>query len=188
MGRGRLLIALCVVFVIAGGLLYRSALGTPRAPVQPIAYSHRIHAGERKIQCTFCHENGDGKTAHMLIPSAQKCAICHRGIKADSPEVQKVLKHADEGTEPAWKRVYGMPESAHVFFTHVPHLRAQISCQTCHGLIQEMDRVTRVVDQSMGWCISCHRQVSGQVPGMMQKIPGTDVAVNRLTECVVCHR
>jgi len=184
MGRAKLIIALILLSAALTGLLYATVFSKPRPPVQPIEYSHKLHAGEKQIKCAFCHENGDGRTAHMLIPSVQKCALCHRAIKADSPEVQKVLKHADEGTEPPWKRVFAMPASANVFFTHVPHLHAKIACQTCHGKIEEMSRVYRAVDQNMGWCIECHKQT----PNQMAKVPNTDVQVNRLTDCAVCHR
>jgi Cytochrome c7 and related cytochrome c len=187
MGRAKLVVALIVVLVAVTAAVYAAVSGVsrrPPAPLQPIDYSHRLHVGERKIKCDFCHENGQGKTAHMLIPSAQKCAICHRAVKPDSPEVEKVLRHADEQTEPAWRRVYGLPASARVHFTHVPHLRAQISCQTCHGPIQEMDRVYRAVDQHMGWCLDCH----ARTPGQVAEVPGTGVRVNRLTDCAVCHR
>jgi Cytochrome c7 and related cytochrome c len=187
MGRAKLIVALLVALAAVAAAVYPAVSrvrGGPAAPAQPIDYSHRIHAGERKIKCEFCHENGGGKTADMLIPSAQKCALCHRAVKPESPEVQKVLRHADEETEPAWRRVYGMPASANVHFTHVPHLRAQISCQTCHGRVEEMDRVFRAVDQHMGWCLDCH----ARTPGQMAEVPGSGVRVNRLTDCAVCHR
>lgn len=184
MSRTKLIITLTLLLAAVIALSYATVLSKPRAPVQPIEYSHRLHVGVNKIDCTQCHENGQGKTARMLIPSAQKCAICHQAIKADSPEVQKILKHAEAGTEPPWKRVFGMPASANVHFTHVPHLRAKISCQTCHGKIEEMDRVYRAVDQTMGWCLECHRQT----PNQLVRVPNTNVQVNRLTDCVVCHR
>lgn len=183
MRRAKLIIA-AIALAAVSAVFYLTAFSKPYAPAQPIEYSHRLHVAERGIKCDFCHENGQGKTPHMLIPSAQKCALCHRAVKPESPEVQKVLKHADEGTEPAWKRVFGMPASANVYFTHLPHLRAQVSCQTCHGQVEQMDRVYRAVNQTMGWCIECHQQT----PGQTALIPNTRVQVNRLTDCAVCHR
>jgi hypothetical protein len=183
LSRAKLIIAVSIVLA-AAAFSYARVFSEPHAPVQPIAYSHKIHIEKAKLKCAFCHDNGGGKTAHMLIPSAQKCALCHLAVKPDSPEVQKVLKHADENTEPPWQRVYGLPASANAYFTHVPHLRAEISCQTCHGPIEQMDRVYRAVNQTMGWCLECHRQT----PNQMAKIPHTNVEVNRLTDCAVCHR
>jgi hypothetical protein len=185
----KLIIAVAVVVIVFAALRYTSALSNPSAPVQPIAYSHKQHTAEKSaggagIKCDFCHTNDKGRTARMLIPSAQRCALCHRAVKADSPEVQKILKHADEGTEPEWRRVFGLPASANAYFTHVPHLRAGVTCQTCHGPIQEMDRVYRAVNQTMGWCIECHEKT----PGQMAQVPNTNVQVNRLTDCAVCHR
>ena len=189
MSRAKLIIAVIVVLAVVMMLRYTSAFSKPRAPVQPIAYSHKQHAGEKSagglgLKCDFCHDNAKGRTARMLIPSVQRCALCHRTVKADSPEVQKILKHADENTEPPWQRVFGLPASANAYFTHVPHLRAGVTCQTCHGQIQEMDRVYRAVNQTMGWCIECHQKT----PGQMAQIPNTNVQVNRLTDCAVCHR
>jgi hypothetical protein len=183
-GRAKLIIAVAVVLALVAAIPLVRGFGRPYSPAQPIEYSHRLHAGEKKIPCSFCHDNAEGKTPHMLVPSAQKCAVCHRGIKADSPEVKKILAHADAGTEPPWKRVYGFPATANVYFTHVPHLRAKISCQTCHGEIERMDRVTRTVDQNMGWCIECHRAT----PDQAALVPHTQVTVNRLIDCAVCHR
>jgi hypothetical protein len=120
----------------------------------------------------------------MLIPSAEKCALCHQKIKRDNPEVQKILKHAQTKTEPEWKRVYGFSRSASVFFNHVPHINASISCQTCHGNVQDMDRVARVVDQTMGWCLKCHEQT----PDRLVTVPNTKTRVNSLMDCSVCHR
>jgi hypothetical protein len=184
LSQSKLIITVSVALVAIATLRYATVLSKPRAPIQPIAYSHKQHAGELGIECLFCHENGEGRTAQMLIPSIQKCASCHRAVKPDSPEVQKLLKHADAGTEPRWKRVYGLPASANVYFTHVPHLRANVACQTCHGQIQQMDQVSRVVNQTMGWCLQCHQQT----PGQMAQIPNTNAQVNRLTDCAVCHR
>ena len=154
------------------------------SPVQPIEYSHRIHVTQNKIECEFCHENGEGRSPYMLIPSAEKCALCHQNVKRDNPEVQKILKHAQTKTEPEWKRVYGFSRSASVFFNHVPHINASISCQTCHGNVQDMDRVARVVDQTMGWCLKCHLQT----PDRLVTVPNTKTRVNSLTDCSVCHR
>ncbi|MBX3280315.1 MAG: cytochrome c3 family protein [Acidobacteria bacterium] len=179
-------LVLTTVFVVAivASILYARTRREPYAPVQPIDYSHRLHVTEKKIKCDFCHENGQGKTPYMLAPSAQKCALCHRAIKPDSPEVQKILQHAEAGTEPEWKRVTGISATGSVFFTHVPHLQAKIECSTCHGPIEEMDRVTRFVEPTMGWCLSCHEQT----PNQIRKVPHTNVEVNRLTDCAVCHR
>lgn len=180
----KLIVTAIVAVVLIASIIYARTRRAPYAPEQPIFYSHRLHVTEKKVQCAFCHENGDGKTAHMLIPSAQKCALCHRAVKPDSPEVQKILKHAEAGTEPEWKRVYGLPPSSGAYFTHVPHLRAEISCQTCHGSVEQMDRVERVVEPTMGWCLRCHEQT----PNQTVKIPHTKVEVNRLMDCAVCHR
>jgi hypothetical protein len=184
LGRKRLVAAAIFLLALVATIIYATTRREEYAPEQPIAYSHKTHVTGKKIECAFCHENGEGRSPHMLIPSAEKCALCHRAVKRDHPEVQKILKHAEAKTEPEWKRVHGFAAEANVFFTHVPHLRAKISCQTCHGDVGQMERVTRVFDQTMGWCLKCHEQT----PNQLVAIPNTKVEVNRLMDCSVCHR
>ena len=183
MGRKRLVAAAIILLALIATIIYATTRRDEYAPEQPIAYSHLTHV-TNKIECTFCHENGEGRSPHMLIPSAEKCALCHQKTKRDHPEVQKILKHAQAKTEPEWRRVYGFAPSANVFFTHVPHLRAKIACQICHGDVGQMNRVKRVVNQTMGWCLKCH----AETPNQMISVPNTKVQVNRLMDCAVCHR
>ena len=45
-----------------------------------------------------------------------------------------------------------------MFFNHAQHVKAgKVSCQECHGKVEEMNRVKQVNDLSMGWCLDCHR-------------------------------
>lgn len=184
LGRKRLAAAAIVLLALIATIIYATTRREEFAPVQPIMFSHRTHVASKKIECAFCHENGNGSSPHMLIPSAQKCALCHQAIKRDHPEVQRIIEHAQAKTEPVWKRVYGFASSANLFFTHIPHLRAKIDCHTCHGDVGQMERVTRVVDQTMGWCLKCHQQT----PNQLTTIPNTKVQVNRLIDCAICHR
>ena len=49
------------------------------APVQPIHYSHKIHAGDNKIECKYCHSSARvSKTSG--IPSLNVCMNCHKSI------------------------------------------------------------------------------------------------------------
>jgi hypothetical protein len=95
---------------------------------------------------------------------------CHQSEKADSPEVQKLAAFAERKEQPPWRRVYWLEPEANAYYTHKPHIRAGLECETCHGKIGEMHRVRRVVDQTMGWCIDCHR------------------ARNVSNDCYICHR
>lgn len=48
-------------------------------PVQPIAYSHRLHAGDLQIPCLYCHSAAPS-SRHAGIPSATTCMNCHRFV------------------------------------------------------------------------------------------------------------
>ncbi len=48
-------------------------------PVQPIAFSHRLHAGELGVQCLYCHAGAE-RSRHAGIPAAGTCMNCHRTV------------------------------------------------------------------------------------------------------------
>ncbi len=50
-------------------------------PAQPIAFSHRLHAGELQISCLYCH-SGSERSRHAGIPAANVCMNCHRFVSA----------------------------------------------------------------------------------------------------------
>ncbi len=48
-------------------------------PIQPIHFSHKIHAGENGIDCKYCHSSArTSKTSG--IPSMNVCMNCHKNI------------------------------------------------------------------------------------------------------------
>lgn len=174
---------LVVALIAAGGLgywwVYYAFYDVGYAPLQPIPYSHKLHAGELGIDCTYCHFNAE-RGKHAGVPPISVCMGCHgpdKGMAAqDRPGVQKLLELADNdagfyddaddldiegdgGREAGgvihWNRVHKLPD--HVFFSHQWHVQAGVSCQTCHGPIETMEVVQQVEDLSMGWCIECHR-------------------------------
>ena len=59
-----------------------------------------------------------------------------------------------------WVRIHKLPEYVH--FPHTRHVNAGVTCQTCHGQIQNMERVYQFASLNMGWCVSCH--VNGYSP------------------------
>lgn len=122
-------------------------------PAQPIAFSHKIHAGKLNIRCMDCHVNAD-KSRSATPPPMEKCMSCHRSAALGSPEVQKI--HASwESKEPVeWVRIHQLPE--HVNFTHKRHIKAGVDCASCHGEVKVMDEIRKVRTLSMGWCVSCH--------------------------------
>ncbi|WGF94131.1 c-type cytochrome [Aequorivita marisscotiae] len=152
------------------------------APVQPIHYSHKIHAGDNQIDCNFCHSSAR-KSKHSGIPSLNVCMNCHKNISEVAPEtateeyskefydgeIQKLYKAVGWDaenqeytgkTEPVkWVRIHNLPDF--VYFNHSQHVTvAGIACQKCHGEIQEMEVVEQFAPLTMGWCIDCHRETN----------------------------
>ena len=121
---------------------------------QPIAFSHRLHAGNKKIDCRFCHSYVDRST-HPGIPPVEKCLYCHNRIIANHPEIRKEHAYFDTQTPTPWKKVFYVPE--HVMFNHERHIKKEIQCEACHGDVEGTDRLKRH-DFKMGFCIKCHRK------------------------------
>ena len=125
------------------------------APVQPVPFSHKQHAGTLKLKCNMCHPNRDPGES-MGIAAASVCMQCHASVKKDSPAIQKVAESAETKRPIRWVRVYEIP--TYVFFSHRAHAEAGNTCQECHGLVAERDQLYREVDLSMTGCMDCHRQ------------------------------
>jgi cytochrome c2 len=135
--------------------LYSVGIQQGYAPKQPIAYSHKLHAGQYKINCNYCHTGvNKGKSAH--IPSANICMNCHGVIKKESPEIQKIYAAIEQNKPIEWVRVHNLPDLA--YFNHAQHVNVgNIQCTTCHGEIEKMEVVEQRSSLTMGWCINCHR-------------------------------
>ncbi|MHB8808642.1 MAG: cytochrome c3 family protein [Desulfobulbaceae bacterium] len=124
-------------------------------PVQPIPFSHRIHAGVKQINCRFCHPFVN-RSKHAGLPAMQKCFFCHQYIIPTHPELVKELNYLESNVPVAWKQIYFVPD--YVKFQHRPHIEfAKINCDKCHGPVETMDRL-RPVNFQMGFCLACHRQ------------------------------
>ncbi len=120
---------------------------------QPIPFSHKLHAGEQKLNCATCHKNAD-PGARMGFPTVAMCLQCHAEIKADSPAIQKLAALANEKQEVGWRRVYQVP--SYVRFNHRSHLAANSACVTCHGNVTEFEQMYKAVNINMPDCIKCH--------------------------------
>lgn len=130
------------------------------APRQPIAFSHKIHAGQYEIDCKYCH-TGTIKGKNATIPSVNICMNCHNQIKSGTltgeAEIGKIVRAFNENKPIEWVRVHNLPDLA--YFNHSQHVMVgNIECQTCHGPIEEMDVVRQYSLLTMGWCIDCHRK------------------------------
>jgi hypothetical protein len=178
-------------------------------PAQPIAFSHRLHAGELGIACTYCH-HGAEKSKHAGIPSGELCLNCHRSVKAQlleqqaendlakaekrepkkllSPEVRKIydalaldeiLKPIPGKTSRPIEWVQVHKLPAFACFSHQAHVTAGVACQKCHGPVETMEKIQQVGNLSMGWCVNCHRDMNGKVGAGKKLHPSTD--------CAACH-
>ncbi|AMJ68230.1 cytochrome C [Hymenobacter sp. PAMC 26628] len=166
-------------------------------PTQPIAFSHKLHAGEHQINCAYCHTSVyKGKSAN--IPSANICMNCHSQIKTESPEIKKIYRAIERKQPVQWVRIHNLPDLA--YFNHSQHTQvAGLQCQTCHGPIQNMEVVYQYSALTMGWCINCHRESPLNTKGNayydnLVKLHDTKnagapftVSSNGGTECSKCH-
>lgn len=161
----RLIPALVLLFalVIQGKMVTDAAINLGRhqnyAPDQPIKFSHKVHAGDAKIDCKYCHSTAEySKSAG--IPSMDLCMNCHilirEGTHSGKFEIAKIFDATENNKPVQWIRIHNLPDF--VFFSHAQHVTvAKIDCQKCHGQVQNMDITSQHSDLSMGWCVNCHR-------------------------------
>jgi hypothetical protein len=124
------------------------------APEQPIAFSHKLHAGDSKIPCLYCH-GGARSSRHAGIPALNVCMNCHAILTKQTVEIEK-LKEAVQRKQPiAWIKVHNLPDF--VYFSHSQHVTGGVACQSCHGPVETMTRIRQEAPLTMGWCLDCHR-------------------------------
>ena len=147
-----------VVFVsVVGGMWYYFTPKYTRVgyqPVQPVNFSHAIHAGQLGLDCRYCHSQVEN-SSHSNVPTSQTCMNCHGTIKATSPLLEPVRESYKSGQPIAWVRIHEVPD--YVYFNHSAHVNRGISCVECHGKINDMPVVWHHEPQSMSWCLDCHR-------------------------------
>lgn len=147
-------ISLCVVLVLGFLFFFYASPGTRIGAAQPIAFSHRLHAGHKAIDCRFCHSYV-ARSIHPGLPPVEKCLYCHNYIIARHPEIQKEHNYFNTDTPTPWVKVFYVPE--HVLFNHQRHIRQGIACEMCHGNVKQMDRL-KGRRFKMGFCVQCHRE------------------------------
>lgn len=173
------------------------------SPDQPIKFSHKIHAGQNKIDCQYCHFTAE-KSKHAGTPPVQLCMNCHHLVKegklTGTEEINKIYHAIETGKPIPWVRVHNLPD--HSYFNHAQHVKiGKVECTDCHGPVEEMDRIIQTNNLGMGWCIECHRtrevqffdnQFYSRFTIMQEKIRSgekTRVTVDDMggTECARCH-
>ena len=150
-------------------LLVICSTGCERADAtnnQPIAFPHKLHT-ENQIDCVFCHEFVE-RSASAGIPQTELCSTCHAAMEQNSPETVKLMEYAEAEKPIPWVRLYDLP--AYSYFPHKWHIRADITCDECHGNIGESLTAVQHKVLDMEWCIDCHTQREAPV------------------DCLTCHK
>lgn len=152
--------------------------GVGYAPEQPIAFSHKLHAGTMRIDCKYCH-TGSEVSPHATVPAVSICMNCHSVARKTRPEIVKLNAYFEQGKALPWKRVHKVPDFA--YFNHSAHVNRGIDCSNCHGHVEAMDVVEQVSEFTMGACLSCHRNA----PAVLTGVPGIKKGPEN---CGACHR
>ncbi len=171
-------------------------------PIQPVAFSHTIHAGQLGLDCRYCH-NGVEKSWYSNVPSASTCMNCHNQVLKDDPKLALVRESAQSGKPIPWVQIHKTPD--YVYFNHSVHVNRGVSCVHCHGPVNKMDEVRHAKSLSMTFCLDCHRNPAPNLrppdqvynldwvpPQNFAKTQGAkfvhDWKVNASQNCSACHR
>jgi nitrate reductase gamma subunit len=176
---------IAVIGIILIGGLRRVGVSQDYAPAQPIAFSHRLHAGTYHVPCLYCHFAAE-KSRHAGIPPAGVCMNCHRQLKVATGEVERLKEALAQARPIRWAKVHNLPDF--VYFNHSQHVNAGVVCQRCHGPVETMDRVRQVSPLTMGWCLGCHRQEGVMPPSQRPAATRTGgPAASGGLDCGKCH-
>lgn len=215
--QSRVFTLLLIIGIVFGGALLLPAVFGLRppgnrqgyAPEQPIAYSHRLHAGDLQIPCGYCHIGAD-RGRHAGIPAASTCMNCHQfvtaplgAVRVEEELAQKERRQPRKVVSPELRKLYdalALDDNLQrdpaktprpiawarihklpdfAYFDHSAHIAADLACQTCHGPVETMDRMRQAESLSMGWCVTCHR--TAQQQGLNGK------KYRASTDCATCH-
>ena len=206
------LASVIIVLKFTYDLMMGVGVTTNYQPEQPIAFSHKLHAGVNGVDCNYCHSSAR-HSKHSVIPSANVCMNCHTYISegpSGTEEIQKIYDavgfDADsrtyiEGYEKKpikWVRIHNLPD--HAYFNHSQHVVAGgLECQECHGPVEDMEVLYQYSELTMGWCIECHRDTEVKMEGnnyythlheqLKEKYKGEKITVDKIggIECGKCH-
>ncbi len=181
--------------------------GSPRylevgyRPIQPVAYSHKLHAGDLGMDCRYCHTAVE-KSRFATVPPTQTCMNCHQLILPESQKLLPVRESWATGDPIEWVRVHNLPDYA--YFDHSRHIQSGVGCISCHGNVAQMEIVSQVEPLNMGWCLTCHRDPApnlrpvDQVTNMAWQPPADHAEwaarfmqehnIRPPEDCSACHR
>ena len=171
------------------------------APEQPVRFPHPVHVAKLGMNCQYCHYSAN-KSPDPGMPAMSTCQGCHTIIGPNRPavdgqparksaELEKLTKYFTDRKPVEWVRIHKVPEYVH--FPHMRHVSAGVTCQTCHGKVQEMDQVYQFSSLNMGWCVNCH--VKGYKPAEGMVAAGLTPTEADLQaepkkaryDCAICH-
>ncbi len=175
------------------------------APVQPVPFSHALHAGQLGLDCRYCHTTVE-TSRHAGLPGASICLTCHSQLYTDAAVLAPLRESARSGRPVAWQRVHALPDF--VFFDHSVHVARGVACAECHGRIDQMPLTWRAQPLQMQWCLQCHRDPrprlrppervfemldppAAQAAHAAAREAAHVVALDsrrRMTDCSTCHR
>ncbi|HZZ42993.1 MAG TPA: cytochrome c3 family protein [Tepidisphaeraceae bacterium] len=203
-----------IIIAVVGGALYvpllfgfggsAKTLAVGYQPIQPVPYSHALHAGKLGIDCRYCHYTVE-RAAFAAIPPTQVCMNCHTNIKTESEKLKPIRDSWISGKPVTWTKVHDLPD--YVYFNHSAHVNHGVGCVTCHGRIDQMEVVQQAKPLSMSWCLECHREPEkfirpkDQITNMDYKPAGDQIAIGLelkqkygihdaiyMQSCYTCHR
>jgi hypothetical protein len=189
-----LMLVTSIMMILVGmyfiyGYLMQIGVDQNYEPIQPIHFSHKIHAGDNKIDCKYCHSSAR-VSKNSGIPSLNVCMNCHKSISEfqgdkDSTyveyskefytgEIQKLydavgwdktnMAYTGKTKPVKWVRVHNLPDF--VYFNHSQHVSvAGVECQKCHGPVETFEIMKQHSPLTMGWCVNCHRETNVKVEG-----------------------
>jgi len=157
--RGAFIVLITAIFLLIGKDIRQLGLQEGYSPVQPIKFSHKLHAGDNQINCFYCHPAANHSSV-AGFPALAQCMNCHavirEGSNSGTVEIGKLLKAFQNGKPLHWVRINNLP--AHVSFNHSIHVGGEnLDCKDCHGNIETMHQINQQVGLSMKWCLDCHK-------------------------------
>lgn len=198
---GAVVVTLGLAGAVLGYLLHPNQLDTGYTPVQPVQYSHKLHAGNLGMDCLYCHTSVE-QASYASVPPTETCMNCHAQVKEKSPKLQLVRESYATGAPIQWVKVHRLPD--YVYFNHQAHVTSGVSCVSCHGRVDQMIEVKQVSPLTMAWCLDCHRNPDAHIrpPEFVTKLdwkPEGDPAglgrqlrlarnINPPENCSSCHR
>ena len=203
-GVAALILSLAGLSILATGIVRSPLVTKEGVPVpQPVPYSHKLHVGQLKLDCRYCHTSVES-SSFAGLPSTETCMNCHSQIGLSNPLIEPIRKSYQEGRSIEWSRVNDLPDYA--YFDHSIHIHKGVGCVTCHGQVDSMAVMTAKT-WTMNACLECHRNPGPSLRSRDQIFamhatppPDPDEAARqlfkaydidsplKLTNCSICHR